>query len=115
MGWKVEFYNTKVKDDITDWPKHLRAKFLRIAELIEKIGPNELGMPYIGPLKHGLFEIRAKSDEGIGRAIFCIVQGKVIIILSGFIKKTQKTPTRELELARKRMKKVKNNEQKTKF
>ena len=110
MNWKVEFYSTKVEDDILEWPKHLQAKFLRIVELIEKIGPNDIGMPHIKPLKQGLFEIRAKSDEGIGRAMFCNVQGKIIIILSGFIKKTQKTPDSEIDLARKRMKEVKNNE-----
>ena len=67
-------------------------------------------MPHIKPLKQGLFEIRIKSDEGIGRAMFCTISGKMIIILSGFIKKTQKTPDNEIELARKRMKEVKSNE-----
>ncbi len=42
MGWKIEFYSTKVENEIIDWPKHLRAKFLRIAELVEKIGPDEV-------------------------------------------------------------------------
>lgn len=110
MNWKVEFYSIKVENDIIKWPKHLQAKFLKIVELIEKIGPSDIGMPHIKPLKQGLFEIRAKSDEGIGRAMFCTISGKIIIILSGFIKKTQKAPDNEIELARKRMKEVKANE-----
>lgn len=52
---KVEFYNTKVKDGIDEWPVHLKAKFLKIVDLIEKMGPDELGMPHIKPLKKGLF------------------------------------------------------------
>ncbi len=69
----------------------------------------KLAYPHIKPLGHGLFEIRAKSDEGIGRAFFCMIKGQVIIILNGFIKKTQKTPFGEIELAKKRMLEVKDN------
>jgi phage-related protein len=110
MSWKVEFYSTKVEDAILKWPVHLRAKFLKIVELIEKMGPNELGMPHIKSLKAGLFEIRVKSVEGIARAPFCMIKGKIVIVLSGFIKKTQEIPPRELEIAIRRMKEVKNNE-----
>jgi phage-related protein len=56
---------------------------------------------------NGLFEIRAKSQEGIGRSLFCMLKGKEIIILNSFVKKTQKTPKKELELAKKRMKEIK--------
>lgn len=71
MSWKIEFYNKRVEKEIDEWPTHIRAKFTKVAELIEKIGPDELGMPHIKPLKNGLFEIRIKSVEGIARAIFC--------------------------------------------
>jgi phage-related protein len=54
----------------------------------------------------GLFEIRAKGKEGIGRSLFCTVKGQEIIILHYFMKKTQKTPKRELEKARNRMKEL---------
>jgi len=108
MPWKIEFYDPKVKQSIKEWPKGLRAKFAWISDAIEEFGPREVGMPHIKSLKQGLFEIRVKSQEGIGRALFCIVNGKVVLILSEFIKKTQKTPNSELELARKRMKEVKD-------
>jgi len=110
MRWKVDFYSTQVENHIQKWPVRIKAKFVRIIELIEKHGPDEIGMPHIKPLGRGLFEIRAKSDEGLGRAPFCMIKGKIVIVLSGFIKKTQKTPLGEMELARKRMKEVKNDE-----
>lgn len=108
MRWKVEFYSVKVQDGIDEWPAHLKAKFLRVVELIEKLGPDELGMPHIKPLKKGLFEIRVKGVEGIARALFCTIKGKIVIILNEFIKKTQKTPPREMEIAIRRMIEVKN-------
>jgi phage-related protein len=54
----------------------------------------------------GLFEVRAKGKEGIGRSLFCTLKGKEIVILHSFIKKTQTTPKRELEKARKRKKEL---------
>lgn len=59
----------------------------------------------------GLFEIRARGVEGIGRAFFCTLVGRRIVILPSFIKKTQKTPKKELEIARERMREVKSNAQ----
>jgi phage-related protein len=54
----------------------------------------------------GLFEIRARADVGIGRAFYCTLVGRRIVILHGFIKKTDKTPQRELDVARDRLKEV---------
>jgi phage-related protein len=62
-----------------------------------------VGMPLCRPLSGGLWEVRTSLPSGnIARVLFCIAEGK-IIALSGFIKKTQKTPPEELALARKRM------------
>jgi phage-related protein len=58
-------------------------------------------------MRDGLFEIRAKGKEGIGRSLFCTIKDREIIILHSFIKKSQKTPKKEIDLARKRMKEVK--------
>ncbi len=110
MSWKIEFYNARVLKDIQKWPGGIRAKFSWLSKLIEKSGPEEIGMPHIKALGHGLFEIRVQAHEGIGRALFCTMNGKVVVILSGFIKKSQKTPLQELVLAKKRMKEVKSNE-----
>src|SRR5271157_2224753 len=106
MLWKIEFYNKKVEDSIKEWPAGILAKFAWISDAIEKFGPADVGMPHVRPLGQGLFEIRVKAKEGIGRAIFCTINGKVVIVLNNFIKKTQKTPTNEIALARKRMTEV---------
>ena len=69
------------------------------------MGPN-LGKPYVGRLDSGLYEIRAKGKEGIGRSMYCMVSGKEIVILHTFIKKSQKKPKKDLDLAKKRIKEV---------
>jgi phage-related protein len=74
--------------------------------MIEEYGPS-LGKPYTAPLGDGLFEIRVKGKEGIGRSLFSTIKGQEIIILHSFIKKSQKIPKEEIELARKRMEEVK--------
>ncbi len=105
MTWTVSFYNEKVKQQVLAFPTGILANFLHIVDLIEEFGPN-LGKPHTEALGGGLFEIRAKGQEGIGRAFFCAVKAKEVIILHSFIKKTQKTPRRELTKARKRQKEV---------
>ena len=75
------------------------------SEMIEELGP-DLGRPYVGSLGSGLYEIRAKGKEGIGRSLYCMAQGREIVILHSFVKKTQKTPKKELDIAKKRMKEV---------
>ena len=87
------------------FPEGILANFLHIAELIEEFGP-KIGMPFTRSIKSGLFEIRAKGKEGIARALYCSLVGKELVILNAFVKKTQKTPKKELALARKRMKEV---------
>ncbi len=67
--------------------------------------PN-LGLPYTRAMGEGLFEIRARGTEGIGRAFFCTLIGQRIVILHGFIKKSQKTPLADLRIARKRLKEL---------
>ena len=78
---------------------------LKLLELIEKHGAN-LGSPHTESMGEGLFEIRAKAQEGIGRGLFCYLKGKHIYVLSAFVKKTQKTPKKEIHLAKDRQKEV---------
>jgi phage-related protein len=62
-----------------------------------------LGMPVCRPLGNGLYEVRSSLTDGkIGRVLFCIA-GNEMVLLHGFVKKTQKTPPADLALARKRM------------
>ena len=105
MTYSIFFYNDSVEADIAGWPAGLNACFTRIAEQMVESGPN-LGLPYTRPFGDGLFEIRAKGAEGIGRAFFCSLVGRKIVILHGFIKKTQQTPAKDLKTARKRLKEI---------
>jgi len=107
MEWHISFYNKKVEADTLSFPKGVLANFLHIVEMIEECGP-ALGLPYTKSLGNGIFEIRAKGTEGIGRSIFCTVKNREVIILYSFIKKTQKTPNKEMGIARKRLKEVKS-------
>jgi len=68
-------------------------------------GPH-LGLPYTKALGQGLFEVRAKGIEGIGRVFFCCLKERRVIFLHGFIKKTQNTPLKEIRMARQRMQEV---------
>lgn len=69
-----------------------------------------LGMPHTRPIENGLFELRVKSKEGIARVFYCTKMGNKIVVLHIFVKKTQKTPQKELKLAYKRMLKVLKND-----
>jgi phage-related protein len=71
------------------------------------IGPN-LGEPHTKALEEGLFELRLKGSEGIARVFFCTLVGKSIVMLHSFIKKSNRTPLREREVAKTRMKEVKH-------
>ena len=105
MSWTITFLNPKVEEETLAFPPGILANLLHILEMIEEFGP-AIGKPYTAPLGNGLFEIRAKGKEGIGRFLFCMLKGKEIVILHSFIKKTRKTPRRELDKARKRMKEL---------
>ena len=88
-------------------PAGFLARYLRYTDRMEVFGP-DLGMPHTRAIGGGLFELRLKAVEGIARIFYCMVVGKKIMVLHQFIKKTDKTPPRELATARRRMKEVKN-------
>ncbi len=105
--YSIEFYNETARQELLALPLKIRAKAFAILDQMKDVGPN-LGMPYTRALDNGLFEIRAMGVEGIGRVFFCTLIGRKIILLRAFVKKTQKTPKKELELAYSRLKEVKN-------
>ena len=103
--WTIQFFNKRVQKDINKWPVGIYADFLRITELMVEHGA-DLKMPISKALGKGLFELRCQGKEGIGRVLYCTMVNREIILLHGFIKKTQKTPPHELEIAKRRMKEV---------
>lgn len=70
-----------------------------------EFSPN-LRMPHSRAMGGGLFEIRPRGREGIGRAFYCFVVGRRIVVLHAFVKKTQATPEQDLKIARKRLQEV---------
>ncbi len=107
MKWKIEFFNEKIEKETLSFPPKILAKLIHIFEMIEIVGV-KLGEPYTKPIKDGLFEIRVKGKEGIARCIYCYQKNRTIIILHSFIKKSQKTPKKEIEIALARKKEVDN-------
>ncbi|MDA8110247.1 MAG: type II toxin-antitoxin system RelE/ParE family toxin [Betaproteobacteria bacterium] len=108
MAWSVSYYSEKVRNRVFALPAGILADYLRIVELLQEHGA-DLGMPHSRALGGGLFELRAKGREGIGRVLYCTAIGKTVIVLHSFVKKTQATPQDELRTARKRMKEVKRH------
>ena len=88
------------------WPDGILANFTRIATMMQAQGP-DIGMPHTRAMGAGLFEIRAKGREGIGRAFYCTIVGHRIVILHAIVKKTEKTPAHDLDIARARQHEVK--------
>ncbi|MBT4526577.1 MAG: type II toxin-antitoxin system RelE/ParE family toxin [Deltaproteobacteria bacterium] len=109
MKWQIKYFNNNLEDDILNLPEGLLARYLRLTDLMLQFGAN-LGLPHTKAIESGLFELRVKSKEGIARVFFCTKIGKKIVMLHSFIKKSQKTPKKEINIAKSRMKEVKENE-----
>jgi len=102
---KVTFYSPGLEEAILQLPSGFLARFLRYAERMEVYGP-DLGMPHTRAMGRGLFELRLQAAEGIARVFYCTVVGQQIVMLHQFTKKSEKTPRKELEIARRRMEEV---------
>lgn len=80
-------------------PADMRARFLRIAELLESAGPQNVGLPHVRPLRSKLWEMRMQGRDGIARAVYAAVHGRRLLVLHVFVKKTQTTPQAALTTA----------------
>lgn len=105
--YSIEYFHSRVTTEIEGWPDGILADYARIVELLMEFGPH-LRMPHSRAMGHGLFELRPRGSEGIGRVFYCFVVNRRIVILHAFIKKTHDTAEREIRMARKRMKEVRN-------
>lgn len=109
MAYDIEFYQKEngdvpVKIFLESLPIKLRAKTLREIELLEKHG-FDLKEPHTRPIKgkvnKGIYELRIKFSTDISRVFYFVYSGSTFVLLHGFIKKTIKTPTGEIDRARK--------------
>ena len=104
--WTVVHLNRSVEREFQELPKAFQAKFMHLAALIEELGLNSIGEPYVKHLENKLWEMRVRTDSGHGRGLYCAWTGRQVVVLRYFIKKTAKTPMRELKIANRRLKEL---------
>ena len=107
MEYEIRYYSEVVQDEIFDLPDTLAARYVVLTRRMVALGPN-LGEPHTKAMKNGLFELRLKGAEGIARVFYCTQVGRRIVMLHSFVKKTNRTPARELDTAMSRLKEVKH-------
>lgn len=106
MAWRVETFGSVVDDEIAALPPGLQARLIRLFEMVETIGLETIHEPHVKHLNGKMWELRAKSAEGIARGIYVAMTGRRVIILHVFVKKAQKTPRNALELAEQRLRQM---------
>jgi phage-related protein len=105
MEWEIVYYSDGLQQAILEFPAGLQARYIHLTERMLTFGP-DLGMPHTRALGKGLFELRLRSREGIGRVFFCTQSAQRVMMLHAFVKKSAKTPAKELKIARDRMREV---------
>lgn len=105
MAWTVEVLD-EAKDVLRGLPEDIQASFSRIAMLIEGHGLERMREPYVKHLEGPVWEMRMKGRDGIARAAYVTATGRRVVVVHVFVKKTEKTPRREIETALKRAKEV---------
>lgn len=107
VDYSISYYSASVQTEILNLPDTLAARYVVLTRRMLALGPN-LGEPHTKAFGDGLFELRLKGAEGIARVFYGTLVSRRIVILHSFIKKSQKTPRRELEIAERRLKEVKD-------
>ena len=105
MAFEIHYFHERVYAEVQSWPVDVLADYARLVELLTEHGPS-LRLPHSRALGDGLFELRPRGRSGIGRAFYCFLLGKKVVVLHAFIKKSQQTPDNQLKMARKRLKEV---------
>ena len=105
MEFEIRFYEKAdgtrpAEEFLNALDKPMRIKMVKMISLLGELGFN-LREPYSKPIDDGIFELRAQVGNKISRILYFFVIGKRVILINGFIKKTQKTPQKEIELAKK--------------
>ncbi len=84
----------------------MQARFVRFGDLVSQVGLERMREPHVKHLEGKLWEIRLIGRDGIARAIYVTAVGKRIVVVRVFVKKTQKTPQSEIQIAQARAKEV---------
>src|ERR1700712_447258 len=107
MMWTVETLDAVVDAELAALPDDMRVRFTYVSTLIEEFGLENVREPHVKHLEGPLWEMRLKGRDGISRAIYVTATGRRVVVVRVFVKKTQTTPRKEIELALKRAKEVK--------
>jgi phage-related protein len=106
MSWRVEVLDEIVTAEIAALPADMQARFIRLAERIAAAGLESLGEPHAKHLVGNLWELRLTGRDGIARALYVTASRRRVVVIRAFVKKTQKTPPGEIELALRRSKEI---------
>jgi len=107
MSWTILYYSAALQRELLGLPATLQARYVHLTARMEAYGA-DLGMPHTRAMGEGLIELRLKGAEGIARALYCTLPDRRIVMLHQFVKKSEKTPPRELAVARRRLKEIKD-------
>lgn len=107
-SWEVIFYETSQgARPAEEWLKEqgpkVGARFGRVFDLLEEYGTNVKG-PYVAHVRGKLWEVRVEREKVQRRLLYFTALGRKFVILHGYVKKTQKAPPKEIEVAEQRMK-----------
>jgi phage-related protein len=106
MLWTVETLDDVVDKELEDLPADMLARFRHISELIEEFGLERVREPHVRHIRGSLWEMRLKGKDGISRALYVTAVGRRVVVVRLFVKKTPRTPSREIELALERAKEI---------
>ena len=106
MAWIVELLDARVRDELEVLPADMKARFRKIVELIQNHGLERMREPHVKHLEGPLWEMRMKGRDGISRAIYVTAKGRRVFVLRVFVKKTAKTPRRDIDIALERAKEI---------
>jgi phage-related protein len=104
--WELVISSKAAEQEILALTADLQARFLRITELLIRLGPNNVGMPHIKHIEDKMWEMRLNGKVNIARSIYFVTYKRKIVVLHTFVKKTQKTPNKSLDIARQRMREI---------
>lgn len=105
VNWTVTV-DERLEKWLNDIPNDIKARIINIVDLLVEHGPQNVREPYVKHINGKLFEIRSRGKDGIARVFYFTLSGRKIVLLHGFIKKSQKIPKKELEIAMIRMREV---------
>jgi phage-related protein len=106
MTWSFVFVNAEARAELDGLPPDVRASFERIVRLVKAFGLERVREPYIKHIEGRIWEMWLRGRDRIARAPYVTATGRRVVILRTFVKRTQRTPRREIELARRRAEEV---------